>query len=400
MSRDKIITLIGVSDEEAAHLRLLMRKCVLELDNAWRWGEEDTADLVVVDRGSFGGQMARSRALNAGVRCAVFADGPVDDVDLVFLRPLMAANVVDVLNRASHSVVTRSEIGVNSADFYSRELGDEDSSAAERPDNKDAPVDGLDRMLRPEPTELRAAPSAAAQRAAIEASSGAQAPLPIPAPQPSTSTAASQAHVPVVSKKYASRASMLIDTTPHDLRTYLEGDVLNGCARFTLDDAPQLVLDPKNRVAYARVGLRGLEPYCHASWRPCDWQPMTSSELVECRRNDRQHSYTRLLWMNALVHSNGYLASHLDPGGTYRIKQWLEIDKDFGKYFRIASAMLKPARLHDIAAASDSPMADVFDLVNAFDAIDMLEWQPRAPRHKPVKPMSLFDRLRNPFGRS
>ena len=42
--------------------------------------------------------------------------------------------------------------------------------------------------------------------------------------------------------------------------------------------------------------------------------------------------------------------------------------------------MLQPARLHQIAAASGASMADVFDVVNAYDAIGLIEWKPRAPR--------------------
>ena len=48
--------------------------------------------------------------------------------------------------------------------------------------------------------------------------------------------------------------------------------------------------------------------------------------------------------------------------------------------------MLQPARLHEIAAASGAPMSDVFDVVNAYDAIGLIEWTPRAPREADPKP--------------
>ncbi len=82
----------------------------------------------------------------------------------------------------------------------------------------------------------------------------------------------------------------------------------------------------------------------------------------------------RLIWLYVLVHSEGKLARHLDPGGTYRLSRWIEIERDFSAYFRIASTMLQPARLHEIAAASSASMADVFDVVNAYDAIGLIEW--------------------------
>jgi hypothetical protein len=39
--------------------------------------------------------------------------------------------------------------------------------------------------------------------------------------------------------------------------------------------------------------------------------------------------------------------------------------------------MLRPSRLHEIAAAPALPMAEVFDVVNAWDTIAYLECQPR-----------------------
>jgi hypothetical protein len=63
--------------------------------------------------------------------------------------------------------------------------------------------------------------------------------------------------------------------------------------------------------------------------------------------------------------------------------------------------MLQPARLHEIATAAAAPMADVFDLVNAYDAIGLMEWTPRARREEPAKAApSLFNKLRKPWGRS
>jgi hypothetical protein len=81
------------------------------------------------------------------------------------------------------------------------------------------------------------------------------------------------------------------------------------------------------------------------------------------------------------------------------LTRWVEIEKDLSRYFRIASAMLQPARLHEIAAASGAPMADVFDLVNAYDAIGLIEWQPRARREEKPAP-GFLQRLRNPFAKS
>jgi hypothetical protein len=374
VSNSRTIAVVGVSEQEVAHLRLLLRKCADEIGQTWRWGEEESADLLVVDPDSFGGQMARTRAQGAGVRCAVFSDRPVEGADLVLRRPLMRANVVEVLKQAASPASARADIGTQTEDFYTRDLGETPHVAIAR-DEPEAAVGGLDEALQPQPLELREL-----------VGRDAPAPRALPA-EPA--------------RKYASRESMLADTAPRELREYLEGNLLTMPARFALAGAPPLVLDPKNQVAHAPAGLGALEPYCHAKWRLCDWQPLTSTELADVRAEQQSHAYSRLVWLQALAQSDGHLAKHLDPGGTYKIKHWIEIDKDLGRYFRIASAMLQPARLHEIAAAAAAPMAEVFNLVNAYDAIGLIEWQPRARRHETAPPApSLMGRIKKPWGRS
>ena len=196
-------------------------------------------------------------------------------------------------------------------------------------------------------------------------------------------------------RTYATRAGLLADTTPHDLRAYLDENLLRGPARFALPGAAPLVLDPKHRVAHAAGGMGALRPYLRTPSRLCDWQPLTSSELAAVRATQATLSYDRLRWLDVLLTSHGQLAPHFDRGGSFRLARWIEIDYDHGRYFPIASAMLQPSRLHEIAAASSAPMADVFDFINACDAIGAIEWQPRQ-RDEPRAP-SLLDKLRRPF---
>lgn len=382
MSSRKTIAVVGISDEEVAHLRLLMRKSADDLACHWAWGDEKSADLLVVDPGSFAGQMARTRAQSSGVRCAVFSDQAVAGADLILHRPLTSANVVSVLNKAAAENAAPTQVGQNTPDFYTRDLGDGAAPpASPAPTDVVAPALGLDELLRGEPVELRSqtrwVPAAAPVRSddagthAHATADNARKPVP---PPPSAAAG---------TKKYATRAAMLADTAPHPLRAYLSDDLLQVPARFALEGEPPLVLDPKHRVAYSSVGLGALEPYCREQWRPCDWQRLTTKDLAALRATLNTLSYERLIWLDVLLHSNGKLGSQFDPGGTYRLKRWIEIERDLSQYFRIASVMLQPLRLHEIVAATGASMSDVFDLVNAYDAIGLIEWQPRARRHNP-----------------
>src|SRR5690242_12830384 len=101
MRIDKNLVVIGLSDDDTAHLRLLMRKAGEQLQQRWRWGTEEGADLVIVDTQVFAGQMTRTRALAAGMRVAVVTDETAESsTELRLHRPWKLSNVVDVLNRA------------------------------------------------------------------------------------------------------------------------------------------------------------------------------------------------------------------------------------------------------------------------------------------------------------
>ena len=107
--------------------------------------------------------------------------------------------------------------------------------------------------------------------------------------------------------------------------------------------------------------------------------------------------YSKLIWLDVLLHSGGHLARHLDPKASFRLVQWVDVDANYGWVFRIASAMLQPMRLHEIAAASNARMADVFDVVNAYDAVGLIESRLVAPGEGEQPGKSLFGRFRGSF---
>ena len=104
MPNEKVISVIGVSDEDAAHLRLLMRRAAGDLTHAWRWGVDTAADLLVVDNSNFAGQMARARGKVSGMRVAVVCDAEFPtEGDPAFIRPFKLENVIEVLNKATQA---------------------------------------------------------------------------------------------------------------------------------------------------------------------------------------------------------------------------------------------------------------------------------------------------------
>jgi len=410
---DKRIAIVGVSDEETAHLRLLMRKAASELSHRWQWGNESSADLLIVDPSSFAGQMARTRAHAAGMRYAVFSDEAVVGGDLVLRRPLKLVNVVAVLNQAA-AMVSRSEnIETPKQDFYLGETSDgtadenaldADMLAMSEHEPTRRAVDaapGLEELLRIDPVEIKEAArvkTSLDENTTIFGTSGPTARSDVRGREaPDVFTRSTDPPQETVLMRGGS-----VDTSRRNLRAFLDSDILGGPARIALPETPALTLDPKTKMFHSAGRLATLEPYCRTALRASDWQRLTTSELNELRIAEPPQPYQRLIWLYVLVHSEGKLARHLDPGGTYRLTRWIEIERDFSSYFRIASTMLQAARLHEIAASSGASMADVFDVVNAFDAIGLIEWQPRTPRGgEPVEePKSgLFQRLRKSLKR-
>ena len=416
MANEKTIATIGVSDEDVAHLRLLMRKAASELRNDWRWGSDTRADLLVVDPAGFAGQMARTRAKTTGMRVAIVCDpGAPTEGDPALYRPLKVANVIDVLNAAAAgSSVSAPGVGaVGSLFLGEHEDGQfeleqpadafpEEGKVQRRPGSEIAP--GLDELIRGNPLAdpyVNLKPARLDESTAIENTGNQTRRSELRADRERESQAvpldqSAPARAPV-------KSADGVDHSPHRLREYLEGNLLGGPVQIAWPDAGVLTLDPKHKVYHSAEPLQKLEVYCRESPRRSDWRRLTTTELTEIRESQPSQPYQKLIWLDVLLHSDGKLASHLDPGGTYELVRWLEIARDYPHYARISAAMMQPARLHEISAACGCPMGEVFAVVNAYDAIDCLKKTPRPSRHaeaEEAKPRSSFlDRLRKPFGK-
>ncbi len=143
---------------------------------------------------------------------------------------------------------------------------------------------------------------------------------------------------------------------------------------------PRLVIDPAAGNYHANAPLSRLEPYFLDPLKGSEYRQLPTARLVEMRGTAPGRPLVHLHWMSALLRSNGCLGAHLDPGGTYRVQRWMSVYGEYRKQYRIATMMLRPLRLHEIARKADAKMIDVFDVVNAYDAIGLLEWEPRKSR--------------------
>jgi hypothetical protein len=419
MRIDKNLVVIGLSDDDTAHLRLLMRKAGEQLQQRWRWGSEEGADLVIVDTDVFAGQMARTRALAAGMRVAVITDDATEsEQELRLHRPLKIANVVDVLNRAGGGLVLLPKFDSGADDLYLEftqtpsKLDPPDTLAGVLDDGAGVGLRADGSPIDPETLFRRddqahkprfLVPLTLDEDTRVELTSG--------------STPRSEARAFEVSEGLSRQGSApgpntlppvkrgsVVDTSRHPLRDYLAGRLLVGPAQIRFDGAATLTLDPKHRTFHSDGHLSQLEAYAREPLAVSDWRRVTTAEIGQIRESQPAQPYDHLLWLETLVNSGGRLSPQLDPGGTYKLKHWVELDREVHQHQRIARAMMQPARLNEIAAAANVPMAEVFDVVNAYHAIGLIEWESRASLRAPVKNEretgGLLSRLKRPFGKS
>lgn len=383
---EKIIAVVGVSEEDTAHLRLLLRKAASELRYHWRWGAEDGADLVVVDPKSFAGELARNRVQAVGARCATLLDADAaDSAWLTLHRPLKLPAFIDVMRTVEDTVIGELPLTPVSHEFYFST----DADAYDAPASVSVQVPslrvepGFDEQLRHDPADDRpvhVVPMHIDPGTRIEATGE---PTQRSESRGADSFDALRRH-PLALEPDAAlpfRRDAVEDVRGRPLRAYLEEGLLGGPSRIELDGVPALVLDPKNAMFHAGNTLRALMPYCRTPLLRSVWQALTTTELVAIRENEPSQPYERLFWLDALVRSQGRLAAHLDPGGRYWLRRPFSAGEEFPVVARIAEALREPLRLHEIAAAAEAAMGDVFDTINAYDAIGCLAWEPRRPRN-------------------
>mgnify|MGYP000972770982 CR=1 FL=1 len=405
-AREKIIAVVGVSEEDTAHLRLLLRKAGPELHYRWRWGGEDGADLVVVDLKTLAGELARNRVQAAGARCALLLDADsTDAAPLVLHRPLKLPTFVAVMRAVEGTVVGGLSLTPVSDEFYfgtDADAPEASASVSMPPPQSGEP--GLDELLRHDPDDDRPAhlvPMHLDRDTRVEATGvRTRRSESRSAESSSIDTVRRQPLAPDPDAALPFRRNADEETRGRPLRAYLEeSSLLGGPSCIALDGAPPLVLDPKNTVFHADGGLYALIPYCRMPLLRSAWQTLTTAELAQTRERELPQPYERLFWLDALIRSQGRLAAQLDPGGRYRLHRTFDAGEDFPVVARIAEVMCEPLRLHEIAAAAEAAMGDVFDAINAYDAIGCLTWEPRRPRDPAPGPSprgGFFGRL---FGR-
>ncbi len=431
MSNEKIIAVVGVSEELTAHMRLLLRRAMPVLGQAWKWGLEDIADLIVINPRDLAGQMARTRAQASGVRCAVVLhDGMPDEPGFTLRVPFKLESFVEVMRGAARpSVTSDAQIGHADEDFYYRSndappgqqtgAGDfwtrararAEATAAETVSDqhqaylsRDSGIAlGLDEMLKANPAALKVAPKPVVtldDHVTIQAapSGGAR------ADKRQGDSVRGILGETFSDDELLRFAKDEVDPGHATLRGILDGSEVAAPSQLQTDELPALIVDPKNRLVYAEAPLSALAPYCQQSIPLKSLRVLTSRDLNEVRTRATAYPYNDVIWLDQIMKGTGHLGRKFDPAGTFRIKRPVTAERDFRSHGRIVDIMLGPARrLNEIAQEAGASMDDVFNLVNAYDTIGELEWFPKQRQPLPGSnanaDKSLLGKIKWPFGK-
>ncbi len=325
MKNQWIIRCVGASEDDEAHLRLLLRSARKQVGEDWAWGSGSEADLLLMGRHSPIDDAAIRRAAVPGVASALLIDADEPTPAGLFLR---------------------------------------------KPFNKDAFAALLAKAVAKGDTADPANGSVAS--VAAQAGSIGSATQGLPQTDNDSLPAPSKVATPNVDQN-ATRW----------LLQYLPQRIFGGPAQIALADAPLLVIDPEARMFFANGPLPALEPYSREALRFGDWKRLTGAELEEARKGMDARPYAQLIWMDSFIHSKGSLSRRFDPEGSYRLTKRLDLANDYPRALRISAQMERSRKLADIARASGAELAEVFDVVNAYEAIGYLEWtrQGAAPSH-------------------
>lgn len=437
MKPTKILAAVGANDETIAHLRLLLRMGATRLRHDWHWGTELEADFVVVEPGTLAADTIQTHCQAAGIPFAVMCEQNAVVVQgMALRRPLKLDQIVAVFDAAGASSAGSAEVQAFGDDFYTTQHLGEDvptgSDAADvwaahernmdsAPRPRSAPVQDLDHLLYgdplaepvelgplvPEGTEvdpIEQPRTARSERSRHNADERMAATLigvstvdvaPIVPQVRGMSPAAAAAAANAAAKRAR-------ENPTRPLPDFLESHVVASPTQLRVEDAPVLTLDPKHRHFHAAGPLQGLAALVERGVMQDQVATVAGSELARVRLTEPGRSYDELRWLVALLQSSGTLSSRLDPGGTYCVREALVLDPEYRHHGAVVAALRAPSRLHEAAQMSGAPMGDVFDIVNAYDAIGRLEWTPRAPRQssEPAKPAGAGgSRLKWPFGR-
>jgi hypothetical protein len=355
MSTTRTIAVTGATEQDAARIAALLEKHRHRLSTPWASGEASDADLLVVDVESMYGQMDWLRARSRGRLVVAYtsASEPLEP-EFSLRKPVVSGDLVALLNRISEG-------------FGS---GKPEARAPMTPANAasyETPVMRVVKAVAPANDAVAASPAVPAIAAAAPA-----------APAPLAATA-----------KPEKPETFFVDELLGAL------DAADGPVRLVHEGLPSIIVDPKHQRWYAAVSLKPLAGWSKQPLRREDLIHLDTAEFAQATEIMAAQPYARLIWFARLARGEGALDPGLPAGARYRLTRWPQVEREFPKHFRIATAMMSGSgTIDEIAGQSKAGATDVIDFINAYNALGYVECEATLPVTSPGDRSGLLERVR------
>jgi hypothetical protein len=343
----RTIAVTGASEQDTARINALLERHRHKLSSLWESGRAADADLLLVDIESMYGQMDWLRARSRGrlVIAYTSATEPLEP-EFSLRKPVISADLVALLNRIS---------------------------------------DGMNGGKPEAPTPMYPANSATYEAAPVRESGGT-----LPANDAIVVTA------PPVAPPVVPQA-----VEPAKPETFLVEELLGvldaseGPVRLVCEGLPSIIIDPTRQRWYAGVSLKPLTGWSKHPVRRDELIRLDAEEFAAAVEILPAQAYSRLIWFARLARSEGNLDPGLPAGARYRLTRWPQVEREFPKHFRIATAMMSGiGTIDEIASQSKAGTGDVVDFINAYNALGYVKCESMLPVTSPNDRTGLLERVR------
>ena len=399
MARERIVDYVGASDEELARLRLMMRKAGKQLVEKWRLRTEpdERPDLLLVDPTSVVGSTELARAREGAMPCVVVADeGSTAGAQDILQRPFKVEDVVKMLNAAGMAAMTaalptpkvaQAQITHNvfddiftpaqdtatavELDFDFGELSFDIPTAAFKTGFEESEAlfkHNADREHRAALKDIKLG-----EDIEIEATDGHTERTGAKQEARASGAIYVSSKPPDLAKPVAEEPILADDTERFQLSAYMTRSLLPGPSRLVHGNLTPLTLDPRSKLFYAKGTLCVFEQHCMRQIPRGSWQALSAAEFAEVREQFSGRDYVELQWLSAYLNSGGRLANHMDPSALYRLRKPFNLGRDYPQASKIVGLMQRSSRPADLAINVRCDIGEVYNVLNAFDAIGYLD---------------------------
>jgi hypothetical protein len=390
MSTTRTIAVTGASEQDTARIASLLERHRHKLSTHWTNAEAADADLLLVDIESTYGQMDWLRARSRG-RLVIAYTSAVEPLEPEFSlrKPVVSGELVALLNRIT------ADMGDGKTDT-ARPMQSANASTYETPVV-------AERYAKPgaptRATVVAIAPERSAKADAVSAQHDAT--LPVATAQTESIVAATTADHETKTAAVAEGITPVNAASPA-VESYLIDELVgvldasDGPVRLVCEGLPSIIIDPSRQRWYAGVGLKPLFGWSKRPLRRDQLIHLDAGEFAKATEIMPAQPYSRLIWFARLARSEGNLEAGLPAGARYRLTRWPQVEREFPKHFRIATAMMRATgTLAEIAAQSTAGVADVVDFINAYNALGYVECAATLPVTAPNDRSGLLQRVRN-----